>query len=261
MTNEKSFSKYGHPGTVRNDLILQFNSFLETKANFFSLNEKNLEDLIAQLDDLVPVKDHLYWLTLARICELAINCAGNYANNGEFSFMGDLLLNPRRVLVHIRGRLHPIVKQRHTLLTDQFCHMADSKYEVMQWLKQETIVEIKVKALLPDLLEKLEHSGFWGREYLDSIHHRTQEIAELVQFLQAAQIHDNVSLFTWLKKSSSSDQALVQARLFRPDLHSFFYFGQKIRQMAHPFLPGSNLYNHNFLSTKENDSSRQVLFS
>ena len=76
-------------------ILLYFNELLDSKANLFSLNERVIEDLIEELDEITPIKDQGYWLTLTRINELALVCAGNYADNCEFSLVGDLLVNPR----------------------------------------------------------------------------------------------------------------------------------------------------------------------
>ena len=99
---------------ARNNLILHFNYLLDRKANYFSLNESSLENLLDQLDNLALVKDGSYWLTMARINELALLCAENCANNCELTLAGDLLLNPRLILIHVRGQNRPIVKKRHT---------------------------------------------------------------------------------------------------------------------------------------------------
>ncbi|MBA4392002.1 MAG: hypothetical protein C0407_00450 [Desulfobacca sp.] len=215
-------------------LLLNFNEQLDEKSNFFTLNENALENLTDRLDSLVSTKDELYWLTLARITELVLLCAGNYANNGEFTLMGDLLLNPRLVLIHIRGHNRPIVKKRHTLLTDQFRHMAECKDEIIQWLKKETIVEIKVKALLPHLLDRLEKSGAINQEYFESVKRRNSQIADLVGFLNCILIRDSESLFSWLKKATPSDRAMVEAKLIRFDFEPFFELDRKIKQMAQP---------------------------
>jgi hypothetical protein len=219
------------PETER-DLLLEFNDLLDEEAHFFTLNENDLEGLIETLDHFVSTRDEIYWLTLARITELVLHCAGNYANSGEFALMGDLLLNPRLVLVHIQGDFQPVVKKRHTLLTDQFKAKGNSRYQVMQWLKNETIIEVKHKALLPHLIEQLEQSAFIEREYLDSIRQRTKQIADCVVFLHSILIQDNESLFSWTKKASQSDRAMIEAKLFPFDLAPFFELGQKIRQPA-----------------------------
>jgi hypothetical protein len=216
--------------------LLHFNERLDRKANFFMLNELALEGFLEELDGLVAGREAEYFMTLARICELVLNCAGNYANNGEFSLMGDLLFNPRLVLVHIRGHLRPVVKKRHSLLTDQFKSMADSRYNVMQWLKKETLVEIKTKALLPHLVKQIENSGCLEREYIDSIHDRTRQITELVVFLHSIQISDSHELFSWMNNSSYSDRTMIEAKLFRPNLELFFSLGRRIRQSA--LIPG-----------------------
>ena len=67
--------------------LLNFNSLLDQKSHFFSLNEADLEKLIDHLEGRPFMKGEIYWLTMARINELVILCAGNYANNGEFSLM------------------------------------------------------------------------------------------------------------------------------------------------------------------------------
>ncbi|MFH0787634.1 MAG: hypothetical protein V2B13_08455 [Pseudomonadota bacterium] len=213
-------------------LILNFNDRLDEKSNFFSLNESALEGLIDRLDSLVSTKDELYWLTLARITELVLLCAGNYANNGEFTLMGDLLLNPRLILIHIRGQHRPSVKKRHTLLTEQFSHVAETHDEIIQWLKAETIVEIKIKALLPHLLDQLENSGVIGQEYFESVTKRNSQIAELVGLLHSILLGDHVSLDTWSKRAGRSDQEMVESKLFRFDLEPFFELGRRIRHLA-----------------------------
>ncbi len=134
---------------VKNNLILHFNHLLDKRSNYFSLNESALEDLIEQLDHLVYFQDVSFWLTMARINELTLLCAENYANNGELSLVGDLLLNPRLILIHIRGENRPVAKKRHTLLTEQFRFAAETVPGVIEWLKTETCLEIRKEALLP----------------------------------------------------------------------------------------------------------------
>ena len=226
---------------AKNNLILQFDDCLDRKSHFFSFNESALENLIEQLANLVFFRDLSYWLTIARINELVLLCAGNYANNGEFSLMSDLLLNPRLTLIHIRGQNRPVVP-RHTLLTDQFRQMAESKTDIIQWLKEETIVEIKVKALLPHLLQGLEHSGVIRKEYLESVKTRTKQIADWVEFLHGRGLMDNVSMYQWLSCASPADRKMFASHRLRFDLEPFWELGRQIKVLAgipvrEPILP------------------------
>jgi len=212
--------------------LLYFNALLDQKSQFFSLNEADLENLIDQLGEKSVLKEEIYWLTMARINELVLLCAGNYANNAEFSLMGDLLLNPRLILIHIRGQNRSVVKERHTLLTDQFRHMAESKTDIVQWLRKETIVEIKMKALLPHLFQELEVSGFIHRKYLESVKTRTQQIAEWVGFLHSGGLLNSVSIYNWLSNASPSDRKMFDSKRIRLDLEPFWKLGRQIKVLA-----------------------------
>ena len=217
---------------AENNLILQFNDLLDKKSHFFSFTENALENLIEQLANRIFFRDVSYWLTMARINELVLLCAGNYANNGEFSLMGDLLLNPRLTLIHIRGQNRPVVKKRHTLLTDQFRHMAESKTDIVQWLKKEIIVEIKIKALLPHLSQELETSGVIPRKYLESVKARTKQIAEWVGFLHSGGLINSVSIYNWLSNASPSDRKMFDSKRIRLDLEPFWELGRQIKVLA-----------------------------
>ena len=212
--------------------LLNFNSLLDQKSHFFSLNEADLENLMDQMGGRPFMKGEVYWLTMARINELVLLCAGNYANNGEFSLMGDLLLNPRLILIHIRGQNRPVVKERHTLLTDQFRHRTGSRTDIVQWLKKETIVEIKMKALLPHLFQELEDSGFIHQKYLESVKTRTQQIAEWVGFLNSGGLINSVSIYIGLSNASPSDRKMYDSKRIRLDLEPFWELGRQIKVLA-----------------------------
>jgi hypothetical protein len=212
--------------------LLNFNSLLDQKSNFFSLNEADLEKLIDQLEGRPFMKGELYWLTMARINEVVLLCAGNYAINGKFSLMGDLLLNPRLILIHIRGQNRPVVKERHGLLTDQFRHMAGSKTDIVQWLKTETILEIKMKSLLPHLYQELEDSGFIHRKYLESVNIRTKQMAEWVGFLHSGGFMNSVSICNWLSNASLSDRKMFDSKRIFLNLEPFWELGHQIKVLA-----------------------------
>ncbi|MBA4393127.1 MAG: hypothetical protein C0407_06215 [Desulfobacca sp.] len=246
MADRKILSETCNKSKARNNLILQFNYFLDKNGYYFSLNEKDLENLIAQLDNLVLVKDIPYWLTLARINELILLCAENYANNSELALVEDLLLNPRLVLVHVNGSPKPIAKKRHLSFMEQFRGVAEDPQAVMDWLEKETFIEIKTEALLPHLFQKLESSGYFHWEYLETLDDRKAKITELIDFLSDRGLKDSLDFFHWIKKAAPSDREMLNTKLCCCNLDLYFELGLQVNDLAkgasvsHGFEPGNS---------------------
>jgi len=228
----KILKKSWSQSKIKNNLILYFNHLLEKKANYFSLNETELENLIDRLNKLVYYKDVSYWLTMARLNELTLLCAENYANNGELSLVGALLLNPRLILVHIRGEKRPVIKKRHTLLTEQFRCAGETVQEVIEWLKTETFLETKVEALLPDLQKILEKSGYFSQEYFASLHERKVKVTELTGFLANSGLDDGFDLYQQLRQASPADRKLLESKLCPCNQQLFYELGRQIKVLA-----------------------------
>jgi hypothetical protein len=220
---------------IERHFLLQFNDLLDAKANVFFLNEAIIAELILDLDNHIEIQNEDYWLTLARIHELALLCAENYANNAEFSLVGDLLINPRLILVHVSGLSQPIPKKRHTPLSVQFKDVGDSLLEIRNWLKTETLVEIKTEALLPDLLRRLENSGLFDQEFLNTIERRKRQVADLIGLLASGGITDNMSLLAWLNAASPADRTLMESSFCPIDSGWFFELGRQVRERGRSF--------------------------
>ena len=230
--------EYHRKPKANNNLILHFNYLLDKKSNYFSLNESALDGLLDQLDNLVMIRDLSYWLTMARINELTLLCTENYANNGEITLVGDLLFNPRLILIHVRGQNRPIVKKRHTPLTEQFGSVAETYPGVVQWLKTETSLEIKTAALLPYLHQKLEGSGCFSKEYINSLNERKIQISELNVFLASAGVTESLALYRWLKNAGPTDRKLMESKLCYCNLDRFIELGRQVSDFAQgPAIP------------------------
>ena len=214
------------------DFIIDFNRMMEEEAAVHRLNEKVLVHLLNLLDEASFVQGRLYWLSLARINELAVICAGNYADNCEFSLVGDLLLNPRLILIHVRGRRQPIVKKRHTPLTEQFSHMAATKGGVIDWLKNQTIVETRRQALLPHLLGRMKDSGLFCDSHMTSIETREKQVADLSAQLACRSFENPSSVVTWLRKASPSDRDFMESGLCGFDFRRFDLLGEELQRTA-----------------------------
>jgi hypothetical protein len=220
---------------VRHDqmFLREFNHDLDRNAKLSRLNEQYLSRKMEELDRHHPIFIEAYVYSRARLHELLLLCAANYANNCEYGAVGDLMFNPRLTLIHIRGRHSPVVKERHTPLSEQFADRAGTHREVMMWLREETTLEIKEKPLIPHSYELLENAEFMPGSYLDSARDRAVQIADLSAFLACRGFEDRMELDEWLRNASPTDRALMESRLLPLDWSMFREFGALIRSQAH----------------------------
>lgn len=207
------------------DFLIEFNRDLDRNARPSRLNENDLEQRMKRLDEHTPICRKAYEHTRARLHELLLVCAANYANNCEYGSVGDLMVNPRRTLVHIRGRRDPVVKERHAPLSEQFKQAAGHRTEVVRWLRDEAILQTTEKPLIPHSIEKLETCRFLPDGYVDSARKRALQIADLSAFLCCRGFKDRLGLEIWLRGAGPSDRALVKSRILPIDLRVFREFG------------------------------------
>jgi hypothetical protein len=207
--------------------LFRFNRDLDRNAHLSRLNEKYLEERTEDLDAHCPVSVELYEHTRTRVHELLLICAANYANNCEYSAVGDLLFNPRLTLVHIRGH-GPVAKERHQPLTEQFRNRGRKLTEVVRWLKEETTLQRKKQPLIPHSYEILGRCRFISKGYLDSARARAVQIADLSAFLSCRGFQDRLELDKWLRSATASDRALMESRLIRLDWSTFQELGSLI---------------------------------
>ena len=222
--------------------LIDYNHSLEKQTSSACLNEGFLEKKIGELEEIAPIRKDLYCLTLARLNELTLLCAGNYADNLEFTAAGDLLVNPRLILVHIRNQTKPVAKERHSRITDQFRNIATSGKDVIQWLKRETFLEIKKEPLLPYLYESLKKSGFISQAYLRSAEARMKKIADVIILLCSLHLPNRHDFHQWLQHTTRSEREFVKSSLCRFDMQTFKNLGKDLYQI----IPGGR-YKGEFL--------------
>jgi len=249
-----------------NNPIVTYNLFLDNCAAF-ELNEKFIESKIDELDEIEPKhrsyfsllaaglacksktdifpsgrklpvaclgglqnSELIYLLTRARIAELTLICAGNYADNFEFTAAGDLLVNPRCIRVHIDGVKEPVNKIRHLALTDQFDGVAKTESEIIRWLGKNTHLEIIKKPLLPDLYERLKSAGVLSSKYLDSVCQRMNKIADVIGFLAAYNLSDVQRLYDRFQ-SANEESFFIKSNLCNFNYDIFFALGNEILKL------------------------------
>lgn len=209
--------------------FVEFNQALDDIVRTGLANEPFLNSKFHELEGMGPADpDYFYWVSLARLNELALLCAGNYADNCEFSAAGDLLVNPRLILVRSTVWPFAVKKLRHGRVTDQFVRMGKTREEVIQWVKNEVRFETVEAPLLPHLLELLKCSRHFTDAYLDSVGTRMQNIADTIIFLSSWRISSIEDLHIRLRTVSPSERRSIESNLCRFDATVFHALGKEL---------------------------------
>jgi hypothetical protein len=178
--------------------LIRFNERLSASSRK-PLNESDLDRIMDELGTLPGLNRTAYFLTLARITELALVCAGNYA----------------------------VQKDRHGSISSQLAGLIGDG-DPIDWLKHNTLPHIRKQALLPALYEELIRSGILTSDYLASVMQRMRQISNTVTFLFAWQIDNAIELQRRLDSSSSSTRSFLTNNLCRFDLTVFHEIGKDI---------------------------------
>jgi hypothetical protein len=221
--------------TSPHEELIRFNLRVQEEGHLTNLNESFLEQKLDELQSLPPSRPELYWLTFARLAELTLYCAGNYADSGYFLGVGDLLFNPRLIKVYIKGRAAPVVKKRHGALTEQFRHFANSETTVVPWMIQNTLLETAKEPLLAEMCQAIESSGFFAQWYLDSIKNRMIQVADTSSSLAVRSLWHETGSEEYLGIMSDPEQEMVLERRCRFEKTLFEDLGKEIlRLIADP---------------------------
>jgi hypothetical protein len=195
------------------------------------VNERSIERFLRILEDSGLCNQASYWLLMARIFELAAFCAGHYADNGEFSAAGDLLANPRKVLIHRKGYPYSMVKPRHGCISDQFNTGERCRKHILLLLKRDIIVEISKPAILPYLFEQMQHSQKIAAWYLQHAAKRMQKIADTISFLSAWPVSRFEDLHQRIREASPQARSFIDEHLCGFDTQYFKRLGQEIQKL------------------------------
>ena len=209
---------------------LDFNRHLDRDAQM-PFNERQIEQRLDELMRINVNDPRFYWLTVARIAELTLKQAGDYADCCEFQAAGDLLANPRWVDVYVRGKSDSISKNRHGGLSDQFASAIGGEHPV-NWLRRETITAIRREALLPCLKKMLAKSEVMRITYMAGFDRRMRRIAGTIGFFAAWQICDQNQLLLRLEAAGPEGRELVSENQCRFSLAYFTAMGAEIEKLA-----------------------------
>ena len=187
-------------------------------------NENDLWHIYADLKHIAENDCWRHALT-AKTIELAVYLAGNYADACEFTFAGDLLLNPAEVDVHIRGSNIPLRKPRHMEISKFVAgiHGIDPKEaENPHWLSQNTFPVIRKKCIIETLRDDMTASGVFTETYMNHINRRIKKVSETIAFLMAWQIETIEDLTRKTAFLSISEKEFIKENMCCFDL-SFFH--------------------------------------
>ncbi|MEJ2657621.1 MAG: hypothetical protein P8012_10560 [Desulfobacterales bacterium] len=194
-------------------------------------NEQTIENFLQNLEAYAASDRPAYWLMTARLFELSLICAGHYADNCEFSAVGDLLVNPRKVLIHRKGYPYPLVKQRHGRLTEQLNLGKKCRRLVLFQVKHEVKVEVVKPAILPCLFEQMERSGRIASWYLQDAQERMKKIADTIGFLSAWSLSGFEVLHHRMQKMSAKTRRFIADHQCNFDTCYFVRLGREITKI------------------------------
>jgi hypothetical protein len=212
------------PEAPRN-LIATINRQLDEGRIPSLLNEALLVQSWERLSAGADVRRQDFWLLAARLAEAALLCAGHYADHGEFSAAGDLLVNPRRVNIYQKRERLPLIKPRHAGVSETLGWAELPLADRNRRLRFQTLVAIRKEALLPELLAALGKSGCLPPAYLRSVEARMSRVAATIGFLAAWGVEDGRQLRRRLNQASPQTRRFVLSQCCR-------FQGRRFRELG-----------------------------
>jgi hypothetical protein len=214
--------------------IVQINTEIGRAPSPLLMTEKVVERCWLQARRLKS-EGQSYWLLLVRLAEVALLCAGNYADNCEYEAAGDLLVNPREILVHRRADGRSTAKNRHGRLSEQFGLEGVERLRSMKRFSAGICLEITKPPLLPHMERVLRESGCISQSFIQRLEEGQRRIANTLAFLAAWHVFDSAQLWRRLQVSSARERLFVESHLCRFDTRVFHEIGEDLRRsLAEP---------------------------
>ncbi len=217
--------------SIRRNSLYAFNDQLDGLALPWDVNEGILRRIWTELERGREKRSPVYWLTVARIAEISIILAGAYADGCEFSAAGDLLVNPSKIMIHVKGGRRPVVKRRWEALSEQLNPNGENRGRAIHWIKNNVTIQIMEKALIPDLYERLERSGMMAPWYLNDLQKRMEKTGDVIGFLSAWKVDDAGDLAARMQTTAPETRKFIAASLCNFNNAHFNRLGLDIRKI------------------------------
>lgn len=216
------------------DLI---NREMERQASSGWTDEERLTRLRDLLHQTTGPKGRAFWLTLARLGELALWWTGSLADAGEFQAVGDLLFNPPRKTLYVRDRPLPLRLARHQPVTEQVRHLAPAGANLVEWLKNQTILVAEAQPLLPLLLEDLSRWPHRPPQTCQEFQLRLDRVAGALCHITSLNLPPGTSVAAHLARLPREEVQTIHGHLCRFDLERFNALGHALRDLLPPAVP------------------------
>ncbi|MCB2189912.1 MAG: hypothetical protein KQI62_00010 [Deltaproteobacteria bacterium] len=213
------------------------NQQMERQASSGWTDEESLTRLRHQLKQYSGPKGQAFWLTLARLGELALWWTGCLADAGEFQAVGDLLLNPPGKTLYIRNRPTPLRLARHVPISEQVRPLAPAGVNLVQWLKHQTVMVVEAEPLLPALLDDLSRWPHYAPEACRDFQLRLDRVAGVLCQITALNLPQGVSLAEHLARAPQEEAEAIKKHLCRFDLKRFDGLGLALRNLPPTSAP------------------------
>jgi len=215
-------------GADGGDVFEAVNGCLDRIGVPHELNEGRLVAMADAVWASNRLVESVCWLTLARLAEAALLCAGLYADSCEFKAAGDLVLNPRKIQVYVNGSEKSFAKERHARLSDQLTALfpPDQGTSVD---RRDAVCDIVQPALIPYLYGKLTASGYFTRDYLQRLQRRMIAVTETIRFLSAWQVDTVQILQQRLSDGDAAQSSFIREHLCNFDDTWFQVLGRRIQ--------------------------------
>lgn len=213
------------------------NQAMERQAAAGWSDEERLTRLRDQLQAMAGPQGRAFWLTLARLGELALWWAGCLADAGEFQAVGDLLLNPPRKTLYIRDRPLPLRLARHQPITEQVRPLAPAGANLVQWLKSQTILVSESEPLLPLLLSDLSRWPHRAPQVCCDFQLRLDRVAGALCHITSLNLPQGVSVAGHLARLPREEARAIERHLCGFDLRRFAALGQALGDLLPASLP------------------------
>jgi len=212
--------------------IAEINERLDKLNVPWGLNEKTVESILRDLEESDVSDQPEYWLMMVRLTELTLICAGHYADHCEFSAAGDLLFNPRKILIHCRKQDRSILKNRHGRICDQMNTQGFPYRDFIDWFQKHAEIQIVTPPLLPYLLEHVEKSGRISTSYLDYVRKRSQQVAITIGFFCAWSLSTMEEMYHRIQMATPETRKWIEDHMCRFDKDLFDRIGFEIYRMS-----------------------------
>lgn len=219
--------------------ILLLNRELNESALLGRVNEPFLEARLSSLDNFHGIPEFICWLTLARLTELTLWCAGGYADAGWFTEVGDLMFNPRKKYLARKHCSQLIELERHKPISDQVGGEEFLRSEIVKKLKNDFRLVIETRALLPELISRLKDHSIPSEGYRRQVESRMRKISSTLCFQSTINLPEGLEVEAYLRLIDGEEKRLMVSQLCRFNLSLFHQFGGWLKTNLSESLPES----------------------